>query len=196
VTRDTADLAADGDDAASNLIEGKYAILVVFLLGLLGAVGSWWYHSQLQRQAIAFWGTQNAALIQRAPHVDFMQLEPAETAASGNAAETLKIGGRPYLIVRRIDGSRTSGLIHLRHSLVQDGSYNWSLPLSDCRPDWQYALRFEDAGASATVALDFSCGQLLALDMDKQLSIQPMAEGLEEFMTVQFGERPAEPPTE
>ncbi len=59
MTRDTADLSNEGDDAASNLIEGKYAILFVFLLGLLGAVGSWWYHSQLQRQAIAFWGAQN-----------------------------------------------------------------------------------------------------------------------------------------
>ena len=196
MTRDTADLSNEGEDAASNLIEGKYAILVVFLLGLLGAVGSWWYHSQLQRQSIAFWGAQNAALIQRAPHVDFMQLEPAETAASSDAAETLKIGGRPYLVVRRVDGSRTSGLIHLRHSLVQDGSFNWSSPLSDCQPDWQYALRFEDAGASVTVALDFSCDQLLALDMDKQISLQPMAKGLKEFIRAQFAERADERPSE
>ncbi len=89
-----------------------------------------------------------------------------------------------------------SGLIHLRHSLVQDGSFNWSSPLSDCQPDWQYALRFEDAGASVTVVLDFSCEQLLAPDMDKQISIQPMAKGLEEFIRAQFADGRTERPTE
>lgn len=189
MTRDSAGPSNETDDAPPRLIDGRYAILAVVLLGLVSAIGSWLYHARLQRRAIAFWTPDTAALIQRAPNVAFLRLEPTETAAPDDSAEIMKIGGRPFLIASRIDASRIAGLIHLRHSLLQDGSFDWSTPQANCPPNWAYALQFAgDDGRATTIALDFSCDQLLLLDEDKRICMQPMAAGLKKFLSEQFTE--------
>ncbi len=171
-------------------IEGKHAIAVLLLLGLTAAVGSWWYHAHLQRRAIAFWGRDAAILIQYAPHVTLLELEPAAGKASGHARKLLIVGDRPLGIVRRLEADRIAGLVHLRHSLLQDQSFDWAAPPADSPPDWQYAVQFAfDDGRSATVLLDFSDARLMSLGEEKGLSMRPMADGLETFLAAQFGER-------
>lgn len=189
MTPDSTDVSHHAGEAATRQIEGKHAILALLLLGLIAAIGSWWYHAQLQRRAIAFWGRDAAILIQYAPHVTLLELEPAAGKASGHARKLLIVGDRPLGIVRRLEADRIAGLVHLRHSLLQDQSFDWAAPPADSPPDWQYAVQFAfDDGRSATVLLDFSGARLMSLDEEKRLSMRPMADGLETFLAAQFGE--------
>ena len=168
------------------LIEGKYAILAVVILGLAGAIGGWWYRSQLQRQAIALWGLESAELMQRAPRVELLRLAPQNDDIEHDAENSLSFGNTRLGIVQRIDVSHAPGLVHLRHSLISDQSFVWSAPLETCQPHWPYALRFADDQHSATLVVDFDCRQALLAERSARVSIEPMAQGLEVFVNEQL----------
>jgi hypothetical protein len=168
------------------LIEGKYAILAVIAIGLAGAVGGWWYRSQLQRRAIALWGREAAELMQRAPRVELLSLAPQNDDVERDAENSLSFGDARLGIAERIDVSRAPGLIHLRHSLISDQSFAWSVPLETCQPHWPCALRFADGEHSATLLVDFDCRQALLAERNARVSIEPMAKGLEIFIREQF----------
>src|SRR6185437_8107469 len=106
---------ADASSPAPKLIEGKHAIIAVFVIALAGALGSWWYHGQLQRRAISLWGGEVAELIQTAPRVELLKLEPANDDAANDDREMLDTDGLKLTVVQRRDLSGAAGLIHLRH---------------------------------------------------------------------------------
>lgn len=196
---------ADESEREPKLIEGKYAILGVLAVALAGALGSWWYHGQLQRRAISLWGRDVAELIQTAPQAELLKLEPAGDGAKDDAKngdrDVLAARGVKLAIVERRDASRAPGLVHLRHSLISDKSFLWSAPLEACRPRWQYALRFSDGDRAATLLLDFDCEQAMLVEKGARVSIQPMMrsdaaapdaserhrpKGIEKFILEQF----------
>ena len=168
------------------LIEGKYAILAVVILGLAGAVGGWWYRSNLQRRAIALWGRETAEFLQQAPRVELLRLEALTENDDRDANDLLSAGESRLAVAERFDVSRAPGLIHLRHSLINDKSFSWSASLDDCRPSWPYALRFSRDGRSATLLLDFDCRQALLAERNARASIEPMAKGVETFVKAQL----------
>lgn len=179
--------------AEPKLVEGKYAIIAVLIIGLAGAVGGWLYRSQLQRRAISLWGTEAAELFQQAPQVELLKLQPFDEANDTGAEPLLAAAGTKFAIVARRDISQTPGLIHLRHSLISDNSFNWSAPLDDCRPDWAYALRFSKGQRSATLLLDLDCRQALLAATAARVSIEPMAKGLAAFLE-ELPDAPADRP--
>ena len=184
--------AAGASAEGSPLIEGKYAILAVLVLGLVGATGGWWYRGQLQRNAITFLGADNATLIQEAPSVILLQLEPADASGLGGEEQPLAVADREFTVTNRVETGRAPGLIHLRQSLINDRSYNWQQSAAGCEPQWKYAIRFDDeAKRAVTVLLDFSCFQLLVLENQRMISMKPMAAGLEKFIAAQLA-KPAE----
>ncbi len=184
--------AAGASAEGTPLIEGKYAILAVLFLGLIGAVGGWWYRGQLQRKAITLLGADNATLIQEAPSVVLWELEPADTNRPSGEERTLAVANREFIVTNRVQTGRAAGLIHLRQSLINDRSYHWEQSAAGCEPEWEYALRFEDeAKRAVTVLLDFSCFQLLVLENQRMVSMKPMAAGLEKFIAAQLA-KPAE----
>jgi hypothetical protein len=168
------------------LIEGKYAILAVLIIGLAGAIGGWWYRSQLQRRAIALWGLESAELMQHAPSVELLKLTPLSNDAERDAENRLSFGDARLGIAERIDVSQAPGLVHLRHSLISDQSFVWSAPLDACQPHWPYALRFAGDKRSATLLVDFDCRQALLAERNARASIEPMAQGLEVFVNEQL----------
>jgi hypothetical protein len=184
--------AAGASAEGTPLIEGKYAILAVLVLGLVGAAGGWWYRGQLQRNAITFLGADNATLIQEAPSVVLWELEPADASGPSGEEQALAVANREFIITNRVQTGRAPGLIHLRQSLINDRSYDWESSTAGCEPQWKYALRFDDeARRAVTVLLDFSCYQLLVLENQRMVSMKPMAAGLEKFIAAQLA-KPAE----
>lgn len=178
--------SADKTAPEPKLIEGKYAILAVIVIGLAGAIGGWWYRSQLQRRAISLWGREAAELMQRAPHAELLKLASQSDEVERDAENSLSFGDAQLGIAARIDVSQAPGLVHLRHSLISDQSYVWSAPLDACRPHWPYALRFADEKHSATLLIDFDCRQALLAEQNARVSIEPMAKGLEVFVNEQL----------
>ncbi|HEV3003452.1 MAG TPA: hypothetical protein VGX78_03280 [Pirellulales bacterium] len=170
------------DPHPPRLIEGKHAILVVFAIGLIGAVGSSWYHRTAQRLVLEFWGPEAAILIVDAPRAEALRLAPA----ADDDGPDVDFGGAHFTVIERVDVSRAPGLIHLRQSLLHDGSFDWSAPSDDCRPQWDYALRFSRDEHVATVLVAFNCRRLKLAGSAREAGIAPLAAGLERFLAEQF----------
>jgi hypothetical protein len=181
---------ADASSPEPKLIEGKHAIIAVLVVALAGALGSWWYHGQLQRRAISLWGGDVAELIQTAPHVELLKLEPANDDAEHDDRDMFEAAGLKLAVVERRDVSRAAGLIHLRHSLISDKSFLWSAPPAACPPQWRYAVRFSDGDLAATLLFDFDCEQAMLVGKGARVSIRPMMRPNEEEPAAS-GRRPA-----
>jgi len=177
------------------MIQGKHAILAVFAVGLIGGVGSWWYYQALQRRVLELWGPEAAALMVHAPRAEALWLTP--TGAQGGPGE-VDLGGTRFAVQGRADVSHAAGLIHLRHSLINDRSFDWSMPTVDCRPRWEYALRFTDGDRSATVLVAGNCRCAKLAGGTREVSLKIPATGkpddhvtkppLERFLRDQFRE--------
>lgn len=169
---------------------GRWVILVIF--GLAGAVGvlSVGLHYWISRRAIAWWGHDAAALIQNAPQVAALQLQPHFGPAHGgptDTAETVTIGGVGYDVVRRKDLAGQDGLDHLRNSLLEDMNFAWNAPPPAAPSQWRFALEFRDGAKRLVIVLDPTGRRLARAETGASLAIAPIATGWEDFFAEQFG---------
>jgi hypothetical protein len=152
------------------MVQGKHAILVVFAVGLIGGLGSWWYYQRLQRRVLELWGPEAAALMVHAPRAEALWLTAAGTS-SQRGSDDVDLGGTRFAVRQRADVSRAPGFIHLRHSLINDGSFDWEAPAGDCQPEWDYALRFVDGQQSATVLVAINCRRAKLAGATREVSL-------------------------
>jgi hypothetical protein len=138
-------------------VSGRVIILAAFGLAIAMSGGAWWYHYTQVRQAAAFWGSPGGRLLVRGPEVTFYELGDVAEEADGKVAETM--AGRP--VVSSSDLSGKPGLVHLRHALYQDSSFQWEgrrREAVDAADDWVYAVRFAEGPEEMTAVFtrDFS----------------------------------------
>lgn len=178
---------AENETDEPRLVSGKHVILAVFCVGLLGALGGWIYHRHLQQRTLALWGPETAVLILRAPRVEAWRLAPVDDVeASG---PTVEAGGTTRRVVERIDATRSPGMTHLRHGLVNDGAFDWSCADKACRPAWTRALRFEDGERRATLLFDLDCALVWCVETGASGSIKPIATGTRQMLDEAVGSR-------
>jgi hypothetical protein len=76
-------------------------------------------------------------------------------------------------------------MVHLRHSILTDGNYNWENPADT--DDWRWCLQFTDGGVTATLLFneDFTIlGRLnRRADEVRTVDSRPLAETLREYFT-------------
>jgi hypothetical protein len=130
---------------------GKLAVLSMLLLAVaLAAFALWWNVIGGQR-TLAFWGREGGKrIIAEKATVELLRL--AADDADGSS-ERLTIGGKSYVVVARADITGARGLIHARHSLLEDASFDWEATVP--AGDYTLAARFRDAHGATTVAFDF-----------------------------------------
>lgn len=162
----------------ANRVDSKYVLLVVVGLGVLGAGGGWWYRHRLQRRPLELWGAQAAGLMVHAPDVEVCLLEPATDDGIANA---IRADGKTYQTTGCLSGARLPGFLHLRHSLVNDHSFDWN-DVTAADSDWRYAIRFHDGGRTATVLISASFHHALLAETGAKASIQPIASGIEQVI--------------
>jgi hypothetical protein len=144
-----------GHRCTPRLIEGKHALTVLIAIGLIGAAISWSYYRRLQRRSLALWGPQAAELMLRAPRAEAWRLETAEHSDDRDI-DLVELDGKRFFVQARVDVSHAPGIIHLRHSLINDHSFDWSSPQVDGQPRWDYALRFVEDEAEATLLVSLN----------------------------------------
>ena len=170
---------AENETDEPRLVSGKHVILVVFCVGLLGALGGWMYHRHLQQRTLALWGPETAELILRAPRVEAWRLAPVDEAdVSG---PTVEAGGTTRRVAERIDATRSPGMTHLRHGLVNNSAFDWS-GTDECQPAWTHALRFEDGDRRATLVFDFDCAQVSCVETGASGCIKPITAGTRQML--------------
>ena len=156
------------------MISGKYALLAVVTLCIAGAGGGWWYQQNLQRRPLALWGRDSAQLILRAGDVELCRLERVDGARSRDAIE---VRGKSYHPIECLNAARIPGFLHLRHSLLNDYSFDWD-DVATGEHDWRYALRFRDGDKTASLLISDDFSYALLVETGAQACITPIAGGI------------------
>lgn len=154
---------------------GTWLALAMLLIGGLAALGSWLFYRNLQRQPLELFGSENAALILTAPQAELLVLAPAE----GDSPETLQLPGELLAVEEAFAVENAPGFSHVRNSLLNNASFDWQAPRGDCSPRWRYALRFSGQEEACTVGFDIDCNRLGLEGASRDVSLEPVADGLE-----------------
>jgi hypothetical protein len=172
---------------------GIVAAAALLLVGGATAGIAWWYNLSRTRQALAYWGPQAVALIRDAPQVRAYHVTIDAGVATGtdDGAPFVHPQTRARLrVLESRDVSRARGLVHLRHALLDDRSFDWLGRPADLG-NVEYILTFEQDAARLVVFLsdDFermaAPGRVSASVRDDEkaaaVSTRPMARGLREY---------------
>ncbi len=168
---------------------GKLVSLILIALGLSAAVLAVGYQYRATRRTLAFWGGEAAALIARAPQVELLFLAPPVEGTDPSSA-TYSLD-KALAGARAIDISSARGVVHLRHSLVEDATFDWNPPAGKPKGAWTHALRFSDDDRSAVVAFDLISEQATLAPTQSVVSIRPISRGLKTFFDEQLLLHPA-----
>ena len=81
------------------------------------------------------------------------------------------------------DISQARGLVHLRHALVQDESYEWNVPPASADEfAWRHALRLERGDSRAVIAFDLDRQRAALAGSEQAVALSPrLANGLKTF---------------
>jgi hypothetical protein len=176
-------------------IRGKFVVIGIFGVAILLAAFAWWWNLRQNPRATALWGRDSIRLIRLAKHVELWDLAAADTASESAAAiERLIVDGTPYQILQRRNISQARGLIHARHALTEDASYDWGKqqqPPSDTdKVSWRFAIRFEENARTATLLVDPETRRIRLLETKREGIVIPrIIAGWEKF-----AERESAPP--
>jgi hypothetical protein len=142
-----------------NQSQGTRAVMLILLAGILLAGYAWWHAYHRGQRSLHQWGSDVASLIRYAPTVELWQLQ--RSADDGSEPPELLIDGWAYSVSNKVDISRTRGLVHARHALVEDASFIWDSSPIGGTGNWSFALHFAGEGGQATIAFDIRNGYLV-----------------------------------
>lgn len=156
---------------APRLVSGRPIILAIFGFALVASVGAWWYYRVLQREALAFWGAENAVLIASAPRAELLLLReplPAEATPVAASARTrdsawLELAGSRFEIVDEAEISDYPGFIHLRQALLLSRAFVGPPTPAPPNTPWRYAIRFSEGDREVTIGFAFQEEAALAV---------------------------------
>lgn len=144
---------------------GNLVVLGIVLLALFLAGFAVWWNVESGRRTLEFWGRDaGERIIAPQARVELLWLQPLE---GDSAPQPLDVRGRRYSIVATADVTAAPGLVHARHALLDDPSFEWQAPTV---PAAQYtlAVRFRDGAGTTTVAFDFRHRQLAHAESGRQ----------------------------
>ncbi|REK18183.1 MAG: hypothetical protein DWQ37_04645 [Planctomycetota bacterium] len=194
---------------------GTIAILMILVVAVTAGVVAVVYRVQNQQQAQAFWGNETALLIDRAPNVEVLEIgearsgivldsedELSQPPPEGNDGkkeseveeeekeplpQAVEFNQVPWIIARSLDGSQAKGVTNLRRALVEDSSFDWTVPEEAKEPVWQYGLAIDDGRNFATVLFDLESRQVGLAGGNETTRLRPeMNEDFREFFAEQL----------
>src|SRR5678810_12040 len=144
---------------------GKIVVFSIFAVALVMAAFAWWWNRDSGYRSLQFWGNDRALIIRDAPQVQTYEVLPLSAVPKAGAGTVMVKKHQGNQILLQLDDaqdiSSAPGLVHARHSLLQDPSFSWAAePLSalqDSRnpPRCKYAVRFIDTTGTVTILFDF-----------------------------------------
>lgn len=130
--------------------QGKLVILLMLGLSALMGGYAWWHNYQQGRRCLALWGAETAAMIRYGPRVEALAL----SGLADEARDKILTDDQTLTILAGRDITSMRGLIHARHALIEDASYDWDQPPPTEPALWTFALRFSDGPRRATLLFD------------------------------------------
>ncbi|HAY78327.1 MAG TPA: hypothetical protein DCY79_00815 [Planctomycetaceae bacterium] len=167
---------------------GKLAVLVIFAVAFTMAAFAIVYQARQDRLLLDAWSSEHIARIRQSPQVEFIRLQ---TGAEGpqDAASRYTVHGTPVTVTSRRNISDVSGLVHARHVLLQDSSYDWSQEVQDASDaPWHFGFIFSDEQGTSTILLDQPGELAYLVEADSALSTGEMAQRLQTYVTEALSE--------
>ncbi len=165
---------------------GRNAVAAIIVLAALATAWNLGYQRSRVRRAMDLWGNDHAELILNAPRAELMRLAPLDAAAEAVARETVEFRGQRLRMIERRDVHNAPGFIHVRASLVEDRTFNWSDRSRADDATWEYAIRFIEEPRRATVLISPASRRVALAETGVAASIGPSVEALTKFFREQF----------
>lgn len=160
---------------------GKIVVLSIFGVALAAAAFALYWNMSQSRRALEFWGPEAMRRIQKSDRVEILPLEKFTADESQAYVHLFDLKGQKWGAKRMIDVTRARGLIHARHALTTDASYEPGSPTQLQTEPWTHAVRFTDQ--QGTTVLLLGGQQIGNLDPPLQLKLIPkVADGWRGFV--------------
>jgi hypothetical protein len=144
---------------------GTWVILAMMGVGVAASAFAWLFVWRQSQRLIHLWGGEVAATIRKSSHVELLSLSRVPVGETGS----MRIDAVEYWIEARRDVSHRPGLIHAQAALIADASFDWRQ--SPGAAQWEFALRFSNSDAIATLAFDLNSRQVICVEQRKSASL-------------------------
>jgi len=167
---------------------GTKLVLILAGLALTAGVTSWLYRYEAAHQATTFWGVEAARLIAQPAEAEvFVLTVPGAEGIAEEGVELLDLG-RKYQPGEAKGLTNARGMVHLRHALMSDGSYEWDAPVDPATVDWGWCLRFFDGEREVLVVLSEDLAVIGQVVVGGQTAVEayscrPLTESLQVYFT-------------
>ncbi|HVA49056.1 MAG TPA: hypothetical protein VNH11_22025 [Pirellulales bacterium] len=104
-----------------------------------------------------------------------------EATTNGALSNAIKADGHAYEPLDCVDAGRMPGFLHLRHSLLNDYSFDWADAASG-EHDWGYLIRFRDDAKTATLLISRDFGYALLVETGAKACVRPVGPGIEQVL--------------
>ncbi len=145
---------------------GVLVIGVILLLGVAAGGTAVWYHHTQQHRSLDFWGIEAATTIRHPKSVAVLRLQAMTESSVSD--DVLQIENSNLLVLGSIDISDHAGLLHARHALIEDASFDWSRGTSNQHPKWECGLRFKQGESDVNIVLDFVHAELYFVERQRR----------------------------
>ena len=184
---------------------GKLAIGVIFGVGLVLATVAVTFHFRQGRRCIERFGAPVANLIRHAPRVELLTIRANPTGVEEGqnpvletpldempldempldetrGADTISIDGANWPLQSQLDVTSRMGLVHARHALIMDGTYDWTRNVEGITPEWSAGMVFTNGDRQTSLFFDFKQRVVLVTPGKILVSLTPTAaEAIEVF---------------
>ena len=176
----------------TNSSYGKFVVIGIFVVAALGAVSGLLYKANASRQPLAFWGAEGIRLLQTAKTVELMTLEPVDSDDEPTADKNvLHYGGQKLRITGSKDVSQAQGLIHHRHFLIENVSFDWDSVRAATEQNWAHALRFREGDKEIIVLFNLHRQLLANLEREREITMIPrISDNWKSFISRQTNQKP------
>ena len=167
---------------------GAWLVGAILLLAAVLSGFGWWHQWGRGRQALEFWGDDEALAIRAGTTVTFAAIQSLEPSSGTppDADRSIQVPGRDRAVGLGPPAAASDwrGLTHLRQALIEDASFiQWSIPATGDEA-WDHLLEFRhERGAVVRVAIDSQAGWVCHVARQKIARLAPfMAQGLQQFL--------------
>ena len=165
-------------------------ILILTIVGIAVGMASYtcWHHYRKGYHALRMWGPESATLIRHAQQVRLLKLAPGSGLKEENQPkqEKIRIGEEDFTVVETLDISTIRGLVHARHTLIVDRSFDWDRNVASVPGNWDFALEFSDQGQQVTLVFALQERLVHNLNTGKEQAMNETLERIVEFLKPQL----------
>ena len=160
---------------------GKLVVLSILAIAVIMAGFAWVWNRKATERSVQFWGKDRALIIRDAQQVLIYEVLSLEAKPKVGAGVVIVCRPNSGQFLRQLDNAQditgAPGLVHARHSLLQDHSFRWGVDVRPAAnappPRITHAVRFIDTQGTVTILFDFHDKRLYCVENSDCIEMAP-----------------------